>query len=175
MARLLDRLPTTLHAVTAALLLIHLVSFAAYLGAGFAQLQLMKRSGRAGLAPEVRTDLEALAATVVTKIELPAIMGSIASGIGFVVQNPAVMKLGWLHGKLLCVLLLAVLSHLEMFNARKIVKARAAGGDGAPPVGRSAPNPGAIDAMKKKHATFGAIGSLLVVVLMILVTFVRLG
>ncbi len=100
--------------VASALLLIHLVAFAAYLGAGFAQLQLMKRSRTA--TPEVRADHERLAAGIITKIELPAIMGSIASGIGFVMQNPAVMKLGWLHGKLACVLLLAILSHAEMFT-----------------------------------------------------------
>lgn len=147
--------------VAAALLFVHLVAFAAYLGAGFAQTQMLKRSR--ALPPELATDHEKLAASIVTKIELPAIMGSIASGIGFVVQNPAVMKLGWLHAKLACVLLLAVLSHLEMFNARKIVKARAAG------------DTSAIDARKKRHEAFGAVGSLLVVVLMVLVTFVRLG
>src|SRR6185369_4290488 len=114
-----------------ALLLVHLVSFAAYLGAGFAQLQLLKRSRKTGLSPVVAAEHETLAATIVTKLELPAIFGSILSGIGFVAQNPAVMKFGWLHGKLACVVLLAVLSHLEMFNARAIVKARAARGDAA--------------------------------------------
>lgn len=152
--------------LAAALLLIHLVSFAAYVGAGFAQQQLMKRSRAEGIAPEVRADREALAAGIVTKIELPAIIGSILSGVGFIVQNPAVMKLGWLHGKLLCVLLLVLLSHAEMFNARKIVKARAARGDAAKDE---------IDARKKRHELFGLIGSLLVVAILILVTFVRLG
>ena len=80
------------------------------LGAGFAQLQLMKRSKATSLAPEVRADREALAAAIVTKIELPAIFGSIASGIGFIAQNPSVLKFGWLHAKLMVVLLLAGLS-----------------------------------------------------------------
>ena len=151
---------------TSALLFVHLVSFAAYLGAGFAQLQLMKRSRASSIPPEVRADREALAAAIVTKIELPAIMGSIASGVGFIAQNPALMKLGWLHGKLLCVLLLVVLSHVEMFNARKIVKARAARGDAAAEE---------IDARKKRHELLGGIGSLLVLVILVLVTFVRLG
>jgi len=150
--------------LAAGLLLVHLVSFAAYLGAGFAQLQILKRS-RSAVA-ETRAHLEELAATIVTKIELPAIFGSILSGVGFIAQNGALMKMGWLHGKLLCVLLLAVLSHLEMFNARAIVKARAARGDAANDE---------IDARKKKHELFGAAGSLLVVVLLILVTFVRLA
>jgi uncharacterized membrane protein len=152
--------------IASALLFVHLVSFAAYLGAGIAQTQLLRRSRAAALSADVVADHERLAASIVTKIELPAIMGSIASGVGFIVQNPAVMKLGWLHGKLACVLVLAVLSHLEMFNARKIVKVRATGGDGAQ---------AAIDAMKKKHATFGAIGAALLLAVMVLVTFVRLG
>jgi uncharacterized membrane protein len=151
--------------VASALLLVHLVSFAAYLGAGFAQLRFMKRSRAPDITPEVRADREATAAAIITKIELPAIVGSIASGIGFVVQNPAVMKLGWLHAKLLCVLLLLVLSHAEMFNARKLVKARARG---------AAANE-EIEARKKRHGMFGAVGSLLVVAILILVTFVRLG
>ena len=95
--------------LAAALLLIHLVSFAAYLGAGFGQLQLMKQSRIPGMAPAVRDNLERLSAAIVTKIELPAIMGSIASGVGFIVQNPAVMKFGWLHAKLTCVVLLLLL------------------------------------------------------------------
>lgn len=152
--------------LTSATLFVHLVSFAAYLGAGFAQLQMMKRSTREGIAASVRDDYERLAAVVVTRIELPAIFGSILSGIVFVVQIPAFLKQGWLHGKLTCVLLLAVLSHLEMFNARKIVKARAAGGARAEDE---------IAGRKKRHATFGAVGSVLVLILLILVTFVRLG
>src|SRR5688572_1194116 len=91
----------------------------------------MKRSRADGMADEVRADREAMAAAIITKIELPAIVGSIASGIGFVLQNPAVMKYGWLHAKLLCVVLLLFLSHAEMFNARKIVKARTRGDESA--------------------------------------------
>ena len=152
--------------LTPTALLVHLVSFAAYLGAGFAQLQMMKLSTRQDTAPELRNAYERLAATVVTKIELPALMGSILSGIFFIAQTPAWMKQGWLHGKLTCVLLLAVLSHLEMFNARKIVKARAAGGPGVDDE---------IAKRKKRHATFGAVGTALFVVLLVLVTFGRLG
>lgn len=150
----------------AATLLVHLLSFATYLGSGFAQLQIMKLSEGAGIAPDVRDAYERLSATILAKIEVPAIFGSILSGIVFVTQSPLFLKQGWLHGKLTCVLLLAVLSHLEMFNARKIVKARAAGAAGAAEE---------IAARKKRHATFGGIGALLVAVLLFLVTFVRLG
>jgi uncharacterized membrane protein len=151
--------------VTAALLLIHLVAFAAYLGSGFGQLQLMKLSARPGTAADLRDAYERIAAGVITRIEVPAIFVSMASGIGFIAQNPAFMKQGWLHGKLLCVLLLAVLSHLEMFNARKIVRARAAGGAGAD---------AEITKRKARHSVLGGIGALLVVALLVLVTFVRL-
>lgn len=151
--------------VTAALLLIHLIAFAAYVGSGFGQLQLMKLSARPGTAADLRDAYERIAAAVITRIEVPAVFVSIASGIGFITQNPAFMKQGWLHGKLLCVLLLAILSHLEMFNARKIVRARAAGGASAE---------AEIATRKARHSVLGGIGALLVVALLVLVTFVRL-
>jgi len=151
--------------LTAALLFVHLVAFAAYLGSGFGQLQMMKLSARPGTAPATRDAYERIAATVITKIELPAIFASIGSGIVFVTQNPALMKQGWLHGKLLCVLLLAVLSHVEMFNAREIVRERASGEAGAEDE---------IAKLKSRHGVLGAVGSLLVVVLLVMVTFVRL-
>lgn len=149
-----------------ALLLIHLVAFAAYIGAGFAQLQLMKRSAGAFVAAAARDELERLSAAVVTKIELPAIFVSVATGVVFVAQNPAYLREGWLHGKLTAVVLLLLLSHAEMFNARRIVRARAERGDGAHDE---------ISARKKKHAAMGSVGSLLVAVVLVMVTFVRLG
>ena len=152
--------------LTAALLFVHLVSFAAYLGAGFAQLQLMKLSAREGTLPELRNSYERLAATITTKIEVPAIFASVLSGMVFIMQNGALMKQGWLHGKLTCVLILLVLSHLEMFNARAIVRIREGGGKGADDD---------IKARKARHTLFGTIGTVIVVVLLVLVTFVRLG
>ncbi len=147
-----------------AALLVHLLSFAAYLGAGFAQLRIMKRSTDGGIGAAVRDEYEKLAATIVTKIELPALVGSILSGVYFLVIFPGYLKQGWLHGKLMCVLILAVLSHLEMFNARKIVKARAAGGEHMEET---------VLARKRRHALFGSIGTAVVLVLMVLVTLVR--
>jgi uncharacterized membrane protein len=152
--------------LTAGLLLVHLVCFAAYLGAGFAQLQMMKLSARDGTSADMRTAYEKLSATILTKIEVPAIFGSLVSGMFFIMQNGALMKQGWLHGKLLCVLILLVLSHLEMFNARAIVRIREDGG-------KSAEDD--IKARKAMHNLFGTIGSVVVVVLLVLVTFVRLG
>lgn len=148
------------------LLFLHLVSFAAYVGAGFAQNNFLKASAGDALAPAIRAEYERLAAAIVTKIELPAIFGAIVSGIGFLGTNPALMRQGWLHAKLTCVLLLAVLSHLEMFNARRIVRAREGAASDAEAV---------IASRKKRHALFGTIGSLLVVVLLALVTFARLA
>ncbi len=145
-----------------ALIVLHLIGFAAYLGAGFAQQQLMKRSTASGLAAAIRNEYEILAAEIVTKIELPALMAQVATGIAFLLLAPEWLRQPWLHGKLTCVAALLVLSHLEMFNARKIARARAAKGDAASEE---------IAARKKRHATFGAIGSLAVVVLVVLVAY----
>ena len=59
------------------------------------------------------------------------------------------------------VVLLLVLSHLEMFNARRIVRARAAG------------DVSEIGERKKRHGLFGAVGTFLVVVLLLVVCFWR--
>lgn len=149
-----------------AALLVHLVAFAAYLGAGFAQIRLLRASADVGLPAAVRDAYERLAATIVTKLELPSLVLSILSGVYFLVIFPGYMKQGWLHGKLLCVLLLAVLSHLEMFNARGIVKARAAGREDME---------ASILARKRRHAVFGSLGTSIALVLLVLVTVVRGG
>ena len=161
-----DELEYIAGVLTAALLLVHLVSFAAYLGAGFAQLQMMKLSAREGTSSELRTAYERLSATILVRIELPALFGSILSGMVFLMQNSLLMKQGWIHGKLTCVLVLAVLSHLEMFNAKAIVRAREDGGAGAEDE---------ITRRKVRHNVFGTVGTLVVVALLVLVTFARLG
>lgn len=145
-------------------LLLHLVGFAAYTGAGFAQLRLLRASVRDGLAAPVRDAYESLAATVVTRIELPAIMVSVASGIAFVALAPGWLEMGWLRLKLVAVLALLVLSHLEMFNARAIVRARAEEGDRAK---------AEIARRKKRHELFGAVGAASLVALVGLVVFGR--
>jgi putative membrane protein len=144
------------------LILLHLVGFAAYLGAGFAQQRFMARSLREGIAAAVRDEYERLAATITTQIELPALFAQVVTGIAFVVLVPAWLKEGWLHGKLTCVAALLVLSHLEMFNARRVVKARAARGEDAS---------AEIAARKTRHALFGLLGSAAVVVLVVLVAY----
>src|SRR3954452_15298025 len=92
---------------------------------------MMKLSARDGTSIEVRSSYERLSATILTKIEVPAIFGSMLSGMVFIMQNGALMKQGWMHAKLTCVLILLVLSHLEMFNARQIVRIREDGGKSA--------------------------------------------
>ncbi len=144
------------------LVLVHLVGFAAYLGAGFAQQQFVARSALGGLVADVRDNYERLAAAIVTKIEVPAIGVQVLTGVTFLVLSPAWLQLGWMHGKLTCVVALLGLSHAEMFNARKIVAARATRGDAA---GEE------IAARKKRHALFGTIGSLFVVALLVLVAY----
>jgi protoporphyrinogen IX oxidase len=144
------------------LILLHLVGFAGYVGAGFAQQQFVTRSARGGLAAAVRDEYERLAATIVTQIELPALFAQVATGVVLIVLAPLWLTQGWLHGKLACVVVLLVLSHVEMFNARRIVKARSARGDAANDD---------IAARKKRHATFGLLGTVAVVILLALVAY----
>jgi uncharacterized membrane protein len=145
-----------------ALVLFHLVGFAAYLGAGFAQQRFMAMSAADGRPPTVRDAYERLAAAILVRIELPALFAQVATGVIFIALLPQWLHQGWLHGKLTCVAALLVLSHLEMFNARRIVKTRADRGDA-----------GAADiaARKRRHATLGAIGALALVVVLLLVAY----
>ena len=140
-----------------AIFVLHLIGFAAYLGAGFAQLQLMKKSVVSTGA--MRAELEKMAAKVIVMIEVPAIMLQIATGIAKLVMTPEWLKQGWLHGKLTCVFFLLILSNVEMFNARAIVRLREDG------VVESE-----IEARKKRHNVYGTIGSVLVVLLLGCVT-----
>ncbi len=144
--------------------LLHLLGFAAFLGSAYAQQEFMKASARAGLAASVRDAYEGLAASIVTKIELPALLTQVASGVVFIVLTPGWLKMGWLHGKLTAVVVLLVLSHVEMFNARAIARLRKERGDAAATE---------IDARKKRHATLGAIGTVAVVAVIGLVVFGR--
>ena len=95
---------------------------------------------------------------------MPGTFAQVVTGIGLVVMDPMALRLGWLHLKLTAVVALLVLSHLEMFNARRLVRARAAKGDAAADE---------IAARKKRHALFGAIGTVLVVIVLLAVTVVR--
>jgi uncharacterized membrane protein len=146
------------------LLLLHLVGFAAFLGGAFAQQQLMNMSSRPGLAAAVRDEYERLSAAIVTKVEVPALFVQVATGVVIIVMQPFFLKEHWLHAKLTAVVILLVLSHLEMFNARKLVKARAARGDAAADE---------IAARKKRHRTMGAVGTVLVAAILLLVTVLR--
>jgi putative membrane protein len=144
------------------MILLHLVGFAGYLGAGFAQQQFVTRSAHDGLARAVRDEYERLAATIVTQIELPALFTQVFTGVVLIALAPLWLTQGWLHGKLACVAVLLVLSHLEMFNARKITKTRSARGDTANEE---------IAARKKRHAKFGLFGTLAVFILLALVAY----
>lgn len=146
------------------LILLHLVGFAAFLGGAFAQQRLMQTSARADLPPAARNERESLAATICTQVELPALFAQLATGIGLVVLQPGYLKQHWLHGKLTFVLLLFVLAHIEMINARKIVSRRAEGGPHAETD---------IAALKKRHALLGSVGTVAVVLVLLFVTVLR--
>jgi protoporphyrinogen IX oxidase len=144
------------------IILLHLVGFAAYLGAGFAQQQFMTRSARVGFEPDLRDEYERLAASIVTSIELPALFVQVATGVVLVVMAPIWIHQGWLHAKLVCVAVLLVLSHLEMINARKLVKARAERGDTARDE---------IASRKAWHGRYGLLGTAALVTLVALVAY----
>lgn len=144
------------------LIFFHLVGFAAYIGAGFAQQQLMKKSAEGGLAAAIRDEYERLAAFVSAKIEGPAIGVQILTGITFLVMVPDWLHMGWLHAKLGCVFLLLGLTHAERANARKIVAARKERGDAAAEE---------IARRKARHASMGAIGAGLIVAVIALVAY----
>ena len=142
--------------------LIHLLGFAAFLGAAVAQQQFMRASSSSATLPAVRDVYERLAAQIVTKVELPALIAQVFSGVLFVIQVPGYMKMGWLHAKLLAVVVLLVLSHLEMFNARAIARLRQRHGEsGSAEIGKR----------KQRHLQLGMIGTLTVIALIGLVTF----
>ena len=124
----------------------------------------MKRSARPGLAPAIRDEYERLSAAIVTKAEVPGAFAQLFTGILIVVGEPSFLKQHWLHGKLTCVALLLLLSHAEMFNARRLAKLRAEKGDAAADE---------IASRKKRHAAMGAVGTVLVVLLLLFVTVLR--
>ena len=144
------------------LIFFHLLGFAAYIGSGFAQQQLMKKSAESGLAGAVRDEYERLSAFVSARIEGPAVGVQILTGIAFLVIVPDWLHMGWLHAKLGCVFLLVGLTHAERANARKIVAARKERGDAAAEE---------IAARKSRHAVMGAIGAALIAAVIALVAY----
>lgn len=145
-------------------LLAHLLGFAGWIGAGIAQQRFMSASRTPRLEPILRDQYERLSALLVTRIELVAAILSIASGLVILYLRPGLMKNPGMHIKLTLVFLILVLTHLEMFNARRIVRLRAAGGDDQP-----------IASRKSRHAIYGWIGALLLAGILITVTFVIRG
>ncbi len=121
----------------------------------------MKASRKAGLHEAVRDKYEELSAFLCKAFELPGFFLQIVSGVIFVVNFPGHLKAPWLHGKLTAVVILLVLSHVEMINASKIVKARKAG------------RLEEIETRKNRHKTLGGVGTACVVAIIGLVIFGR--
>ena len=146
------------------LLLLHLVGFAAFVGGALAQQQLLRRSADAGMAAAARDELERLAALACTRLELGGLFLQVLSGVGIALMAPAFLAQHWLHAKLTCVAILLFVAHLEMINARRIVKARAARGDAAEPE---------IAGRKRRQATLGLVTGALIAAVVLLVTVLR--
>jgi uncharacterized membrane protein len=146
------------------LLLLHLLGFAAFVGGALAQQQFMRLSARAGQVSAVRDEYERLAASVCTRVELTGLFAQVLTGVGLVVAVPGFLTQHWLHAKLTAALIVLVLAHVEMINARRIVKARQARGDAAD---------GEIAGRKKRQATVGALVNVLLLAILLLVTVLR--
>jgi uncharacterized membrane protein len=143
-------------------LFLHLLGFAGYIGAAFAQARFMGASKRASMAVQMRDTYEALSASIITRIELPAIFLSFLSGLVLLYERPFWLRNPWLHAKLTVVVVLLVLTHFEMFNARKIARARNSSGDAAATE---------LAARKSRHGLFSAISTLGVLIILVCVTF----
>jgi uncharacterized membrane protein len=150
--------------VLATLLLLHLLGFAAFVGGAVAQQQLMKRSALPGVPPAVRDAYERASAAVSTKVELTGLFLQVLSGVGAVVVLPGFLQQHWLHAKLTVVLVLLVLAHVEMINARKVVKARQARGEAANEE---------IAARKRRLSVVGTAVDVLIGIVILLATVLR--
>jgi uncharacterized membrane protein len=142
-------------------LFLHLVGFAAYAGAAAASARFVRASRAPGMAGAVRDAFENTAAVLTTRVQLPAIFISVISGVSLLMQKQGLLSNPGMHMKLTVVAILLVLAHLEMFNTRRIVKARARGGDAA----------AEIDARKRRHGVMEFIDVAGIGVVLLLVAF----
>jgi uncharacterized membrane protein len=156
-------MPRMEHLYSTALLL-HLLGYAGWVGAAVAQQRFMAASKRSGIEPVIRDQYERLSAALLTRLELPAALVSILSGVVILWLRPGLLKLPGMHIKLTVVALALVLTHLEMFNARKIVRLREAGGE-----------LGTIADRKSRHAAYGNVGGIMVLAILVIVAFVIRG
>lgn len=108
-------------------LYLHIVSFAAYAGSAVAAGNILKNSKRPGLDPAGRLSWLTAGASTITKVELPFAFALILTGVGLLLMTPGFMKAAWMHMKLTLVLIAVILTHLKMFNAKRMVKAAMAG------------------------------------------------
>lgn len=145
-------------------LLGHLLGFAGWGGAAVAQQRFMAASRSPRIEPVLRDEYERLSARLITRLELVAAVLSILSGLTLLYLRPGLLRMPGMHMKLTMVALILVLTHLEMFNARRIVRLRQDGGD----VTRIADR-------KSRHAAYGTIGAILFFGILIVVTFVIRG
>jgi uncharacterized membrane protein len=140
-------------------LFLHLIGFAAFVGSSFAQQRFLAASMTGSLPDSVRDAYERIAAAVVTKGALPAIFLSLISGVVILTLKRELMQDPWMHTKLTAALLLVILAHLEMFNARRIVRARSGGAVES------------IPSRKARHRVFAALDLFLILVVLVVVAF----
>jgi uncharacterized membrane protein len=142
-------------------LLLHLLGLTGFGGGIITQFKLMKASA-SSLPASSRDAVERLMADTVTRLQLPAIFLSVASGVALLILKPALLRNGGMHLKLTLVVILLVLSHLEMFNARRIVRARTS------PEERAAAE---IDRRMNRHALYARLEAVLTAAILLIVAF----
>jgi uncharacterized membrane protein len=111
--------------------LVHYVGFTMGVGASFAAAKAHAMASQHPAGP--KAGMEAAAADIIAKVELPGLFLAVFGGILHLVNfpnhlKPALSGAGpWLHIKLLLVLALLVVAHLRMFRSKRLVRERAAG------------------------------------------------
>lgn len=145
--------------------LVHYFGFAMAIGGGIAALKSHKTS-RSQTADQ-KSVTESIAASIVTKVELPGLFIAIFGGILLIMADPSCLDPNdikghgpWLHIKLTLVFVLLILVHLKMFRSLKVVRERAAGA-----------NESECNAIADKAILFGKITQALYGIVFIVATF----
>ena len=112
----------------------------------YALLLLFRRSSD----NTVRRASESMAFAIAKKVTSPAFLIALLLGLLMAILNTSYFKLGYIHVKLLFVIILTGLTYIEIANFRKMQQAA------------DVKDEVAINALKKRHIIFMAVGSVLV-------------
>jgi len=117
-----------------ATLVLHLLGLVLVAGGVTSQLALARAALRE--PPEGRLPIGRASVATSRLLALPGILISVVTGIALIALDTSVLRQGWLHAKLLFVLVLLVTLHVELFlSKRALAQAAAAGGPAPAPGG----------------------------------------